>query len=183
MIDLHRHLLQGVDDGPSTPEESLELRQIAVTDGITRAVVSPQIHSDCWGRTRQTIEKNCNNLQRVLNQQNIHLQLDFAAEVRLSDWIMRQIENDEIPFYGEVDGLSIMPLKFPHGHIISGSDKLVAWLLKQNIRPIIAQPECNKQGITNHALLQPYVEAGFWLQVIAGSVLGDFGKRAQKVFA
>jgi protein-tyrosine phosphatase len=181
MIDLHCHLLPGIDDGPQTLDESIKLCRIAVADGVTHAIVTPHIHPGRWENTRQTIEQQCNILQQVLNQQGIPLQLGFAAEVRLTDQIMQQVDNNEIPFYGEVDGYNIMLLEFPHGHIIPGSDKLVAWLMKHNIRPLIAHPERNKQIMKDPTQLQPFIEAGCWLQVTAGSVTGNFGEQAQHI--
>ena len=181
MIDLHCHLLPGVDDGPDTPGETLALCRIAVADGITHAIVTPHIHPGRWPNTRAAIAKDCGKLQRALQKRDIPLQVGFAAEVRLSDQIMQQVENNEIPYYGEVDGYQVMLLEFPHGHIIPGSDKLVQWLLARNIRPLIAHPERNKQVMKNPGQIQAFVDAGCWLQVTAGSVLGDFGERAQTI--
>jgi protein-tyrosine phosphatase len=181
MIDLHCHLLPGIDDGPQTLAEAIKLCRIAVADGVTHAIVTPHIHPGRWENTRPTIEQQCDKLQQVVSQQGIPLQLGFAAEVRLTDQIMQQVENDEIPFYGEVDGYNIMLLEFPHGHIIPGSDKLVAWLMKHNIRPLIAHPERNKQVMKDPIQLQPFIAAGCWLQVTAGSVTGAFGEQAQRI--
>jgi protein-tyrosine phosphatase len=181
MIDLHCHLLPNIDDGPQTLEESIELCRIATADGVTHAIVTPHIHPGRWENTRQSIQRDCENLQSELLKNNIPLQLGFAAEVRLTDQIMQQVEHNEIPFYGEVDGYNIMLLEFPHGHIIPGSDKLVAWLLQRNIRPLIAHPERNKQVMKDIALLQPFIEAGCWLQLTAGSVTGGFGEQAQHI--
>ncbi len=72
-----------------------------------------------------------------------------------------------------------MLLEFPHGHIIPGSDKLAQWLLARNIRPLIAHPERNKQLMKEPGLLRPFLETGCWLQLTAGSVLGQFGARAE----
>jgi protein-tyrosine phosphatase len=181
VIDLHCHLLPGIDDGPATPAEALRLCRIAVADGITHAIVTPHIHPGRWPNTKQTIARDCGRLQRALHKRDIPLQVGFAAEVRLSDALMRQVENDEIPFYGEVNGYRVMLLEFPHGHIIPGSDKLVQWLLKRKIRPLIAHPERNKQVMKDPTQVQPFIDAGCWLQVTAGSVLGDFGENAQTI--
>jgi protein-tyrosine phosphatase len=181
MIDLHCHLLPGIDDGPQTLEESIELCRIATADGVTHAIVTPHIHPGRWENTRQSIQRDCENLQSELLKNNIPLQLGFAAEVRLTDQIMQQVDDNEIPFYGEVDGYNIMLLEFPHGHIIPGSDKLVAWLLQRNIRPLIAHPERNKQIMKDPTQLQPFIKAGCWLQVTAGSVTGNFGEQAQHI--
>lgn len=181
LIDLHCHLLPGIDDGPDTLEESLALCKIAAQDGISHAIVTPHIHPGRWENNAKTIAEQCQLLQQHLHNNNIALQLGFAGEVRLTDEIMSQVENNEIPFYGEVDGYHIMLLEFPHGHIIPGSDKLVAWLLARNIRPLIAHPERNKQIMKDIGQLQPFLSAGCWLQVTAGSVLGNFGERAHAV--
>jgi protein-tyrosine phosphatase len=178
MIDLHCHLLPGMDDGPDTLDQALRLCRLAVTDGITHAIVTPHIHPARWDNTRQGILEQLHLLESALREHDIPLQLGFAAEVRLTDQVMQQVADGQIPFYGEVDGYRIMLLEFPHGAINPGSDKLVQWLLARNIRPLIAHPERNRQVMKDPKLLAPFVDAGCWLQVTAGSVTGGFGARA-----
>jgi len=110
VIDLHCHLLPGIDDGPDTPGETLRLCRMAVADGITHAIVTPHIHPGRWSNTKQSIARDCARLQRALARRNIPLRVGFAAEVRLTDQVMRQVEQNEIPFYGEVDGYRVMLL-------------------------------------------------------------------------
>ena len=181
MIDLHCHLLHGIDDGPSTLDESLELCRLAVADGITRAIVTPHIHPGRWENNRTSIHAACNSLQQAIDEQDIPLRLGFAAEVRLTDRIPEQVARDDIPFYGEVDGYQVMLLEFPHGHVIPGSHKLAQWLLDRGIRPMIAHPERNRQIMRDISQLQPFIDAGCWLQVTAGSVTGHFGEQCQSV--
>jgi protein-tyrosine phosphatase len=161
--------------------ESLELCQIAVASGTTHAICTPHIHPGRWENTRQSIQQGFENLKFELSKNNIPLNLGFAGEVRLTDQLMHQVTQEHIPYYGEVDGFQIMLLEFPHAHIIPGSEKLVQWLLKRNIRPLIAHPERNKQIMKDPALLQPFLAAGCWLQLTAGSVTGSFGEQAQLV--
>ena len=181
MIDLHCHLLPGMDDGPANSAEALRLCRIAVADGITHAIATPHIHPGRWDNCRGSIASACHELQRALELDDIPLQLGFAAEVRLSDQVLRQVEEDQIPFYGEVDGYQVMLLEFPHGHIIPGSDKLAQWLLDRKIRPLIAHPERNREVMQDPDRLRPFIEAGCWLQLTAGSVTGGFGDRAKSV--
>ena len=183
MIDLHCHLLPGVDDGPDTLQESLALCRIAVEDGITHSIVTPHIHPGRWENTRESIERDCNALQGALDEHGIPLRLGFAGEVRLTDQVMRQVEANEIPFYGEVDGYQIMLLEFPHGHIIPGSENLVEWLLARKIRPLIAHPERNREVMRSPARIRPFVASGCWLQITGGSLCGDFGEKAQALAA
>jgi protein-tyrosine phosphatase len=89
MIDLHCHLLPGIDDGPDTLEQSLELCRIAVADGTTHAVVTPHIHPGRWENNRASIAGQCESLQTALADNDIPLQLGFAAEVRLTEQLMK----------------------------------------------------------------------------------------------
>ncbi|HEY6131290.1 MAG TPA: CpsB/CapC family capsule biosynthesis tyrosine phosphatase [Halioglobus sp.] len=181
MIDLHCHLLHGIDDGPNTLEESLELCRIAVADGITQAIVTPHIHPGRWKNTRTSIEEACGNLRQMLIGLEIPLQLGFAGEVRLTDRLVQHLAEDEIPFLGQMDGYKILLLEFPHSHVIPGSEKLAKWLLNHGIRPLIAHPERNKQIMRDVSLLQPFIDLGCWLQVTAGSVMGLFGAKSQSI--
>ncbi|MEZ5502496.1 MAG: CpsB/CapC family capsule biosynthesis tyrosine phosphatase [Halioglobus sp.] len=181
MIDLHCHLLPGIDDGPDTLEEALALCRMAVADGITRAIVTPHVHPGRWENNRASIGEACHGLQQALERHEIPLQLGFAGEVRLTDCIMQQVAAGEIPFLGAVDGYRVMLLEFPHSHLVPGSEMLVRWLLDQGIRPLIAHPERNKQVMHDISQLEPFILAGCWLQVTAGSVIGQFGERAQAV--
>lgn len=181
MIDLHCHLLPGIDDGPSTIQESLELCRIAENDGITHVVVTPHIHPGRWDNSLQVIQSKVRQLTSILHQKEVQLRIGFAGEVRLTDDIIRQVNLAEIPYYGVVDGYQIMLLEFPHAHIIPGSEKIIEWLLSQGIRPLIAHPERNKRVMNDPASILPFVEAGCWLQVTAGSLLGNFGEKAQIV--
>ncbi|MFK7732995.1 MAG: tyrosine-protein phosphatase [Pseudomonadales bacterium] len=181
LVDLHCHLLPGIDDGPDTLEESLQLCQIAVESDISVAVVTPHIHPGRWENNRQSIAEQCSALQQSLVSKRIPLRLGFAGEVRLTEQVIDQVAQNQIPFYGELDGYHIMLLEFPHGHIIPGSDKLVQWLLDRRIRPLIAHPERNKAVMKHSACLLPFLEAGCLLQLTAGSLTGSFGGKAQAI--
>ena len=181
MIDLHCHLLPGVDDGPGGLAESLALARLACQNGITHAVVTPHIHSGRYENSASSIAEACRCLRAELEAEQIALELGFAGEVRLSAEIMGMVERGEIPFIGERDGYQIMLLEFPHSHIVPGADKLVRWLLDRGIRPMIAQPERNKEIMRKPDRLQPFIEMDCLLQLTAASVAGDFGATAQAV--
>lgn len=157
------------------------MSRMAVDDGIEVAVVTPHIHPGRWSNTKDIIEEARDDLQDELDRRGVPLKLGFAAEVRLTDHLMEQVQRDEIPFYGEIDGYRLMLLEFPHSHVIPGSDKIVRWLVERGIRPMIAHPERNKQVMSDSSVIYPFVEAGCWLQCTAGSLVGRFGERAQRV--
>ena len=179
MIDLHCHLLPGIDDGPDTLEGSLALARIAVGNGITKAVLTPHIHPGRYNNDRDSISRDREAFAAALASHGIPLELGFAAEVRIGPEIVPLIEQDRIPFLGLHNGDRLLLLEFPHSHIPLGSEKFVTWLLSQKIRPLIAHPERNKDVIRNIDKINPFVEAGCLLQITAGALVGAFGPHAQ----
>jgi protein-tyrosine phosphatase len=176
VIDLHCHLLPGIDDGPETLEEALEMARIAVANGITEAHVTPHLHPGRWENDRAKIETAVAGYRAAVAAAGIKLEIGFAAEVRLDYEILPLVEAGRVPFLGTLDGYRVMLLEFPHSHVPVGADKFVAWLLARNIRPMIAHPERNKDLMRDASGLRPFVEQGCLLQVTADAVSGGFGE-------
>lgn len=179
MIDLHCHLLAGIDDGPDTLEQSLELARIAVADGVSHAILTPHIHPGRWDNQAEQISRCRDELSTALAANGIALQLGYAAEVRLGEHLLQAVAEDSIPFYGALDGQRVMLLEFPHGHVLPGSEELVSWLRARDIRPLIAHPERNREIMRQPDRILPFLQQGCLLQVTGGSVLGNFGAGAE----
>ena len=178
MIDLHCHLLPGIDDGPETLEQALELARIAVANGITHSVVTPHIHPGRWENDAASILQNLETFRAAIANAGIPLQLGFAGEVRLGVEVLEMVQEGRIPFYGKFEGKRVFLLELPHSHVPPGSDKLVRWLLDQGILPMIAHPERNKEIMRRPDKIQPFVELGCLFQLTASSVAGLFGEPA-----
>jgi protein-tyrosine phosphatase len=175
MIDLHCHLLPGIDDGPETLDEALAMARLALADGISRAHVTPHLHLGHWDNERARIEAAVAAHRRALADAGIPLELGFAAEVRCDYQVVPLVEEQRVPFLGTLGGYRVMLLELPHSHVPVGADKLVAWLLGRNIRPMIAHPERNKDILRTPAKLLPFVREGCLLQLTADAVAGGFG--------
>ncbi len=180
MIDLHCHLLPGIDDGPETLEEAIALARHAVASGIDFSVVTPHVHVGRYENDLRSISRDLAAFQAELDQRGIPLRLGLGGEVRIGAEIMDLVAQRKIPFLGERDGYKILLLEFPHSHVPVGGDKFVAWLLKNRIRPLIAHPERNKDIMDNVNKLTPFVTMGCMLQLTAGSVEGRFGEHARR---
>ena len=176
MIDLHCHLLPGIDDGPETLGEALEMARIAVANGIEEACVTPHVHPGRWDNDLPKIAAAVESYRAALAEARIPLMLGFAAEVRLEYDVMPLIEAGRVPFLGTLDGFQVMLLEFPHSHVPVGADKFVAWLLARKIRPLIAHPERNKDLMRDPVRIEPFVQVGCMLQLTADSVAGGFGE-------
>ena len=180
MIDLHCHLLPGIDDGPETLEEAIALAEHAVQSGILRAVVTPHVHVGRYSNDLASITAHLDRFRTELERRNIPLRLGLGGEVRLDEEIIPLVVEERTPFIGEHEGYRILLLELPHSHVPVGGEKLVGWLLKQKIRPMIAHPERNKDVHMDINKITPLVSMGCWLQLTAGSVTGNFGEPSRQ---
>ena len=180
MIDLHCHLLPGIDDGPETLDEAITLARHAVKSGITCSIVTPHVHVGRYQNDLISIRGDLAKFQAELDRRRIPLKLGLGGEVRIGPEIVELVSERRLPFLGERDGYKIILLEFPHSHVPVGSDKFVAWLLKNKIRPLIAHPERNKQIMDDVNKLTPFVTMGCMLQLTAGAVAGAFGEHSRR---
>lgn len=181
MIDLHSHLLPGIDDGPATLAESVALARMAVADGITTSVVTPHIHPGRFNNHTEKIEVYLRAFRMALVQQAIELDVRLGAEVRVSMESLELLVHEQVPFVGMHRGWRVLLLELPHSGVPVGSLQMIEKLLRMQIRPLIAHPERNKLFMDHPQRLEPFLAAGCWLQLTAGSITGDFGKAAQKL--
>lgn len=180
MIDLHCHLLPGIDDGPATLDEALDLARAAVADGIRLSVLTAHVFPDRWPNTLPNLQVAIELYAAALDAAGIPLQLRLGGEVRLNPELIEMIADDLVPFIGELDGFRILLLEFPYAMIPTGADKMVAALMRRKVRPLIAHPERNKAVMSSPDHIRPFVDLGCWLQLTAGSLTGRFGAPAEE---
>jgi protein-tyrosine phosphatase len=176
MIDLHCHLLPGIDDGPATLGEALAMARLAVQHGICEARVTPHLHVGRWDNDRARIVPAVQAYRAALHAHGIELRVSFAAEVRASYDVVPLIEEGRVPFLGKVGGASVLLLELPHSHVPVGAERLVEWLLGRGIRPMLAHPERNKDIVRDPRKILPFVRLGCLLQLTADAVAGEFGE-------
>jgi len=181
MFDLHSHILAAIDDGATSLDDSIALIRNAAASGVTNILATPHIHFGIFDNNLDIIQKSFSELTDELQKQRLDITLAYAAEVRICPEILLLIKTKQLPFMGKWLGNDVLLLEFPHSHIPPGSEKLVDWLLKQNIIPMIAHPERNRDCWEFSELLRPFEQRGCLFQVTASSLLGDFGERAEKL--
>ena len=172
MIDLHSHILPGIDDGAVDAGETLALLRLAAADGIRRMVATPHINPGYFDNDRDTINSALAVARALVSEHQIPIQLAAAAEVRLTDQLMSAIEQQQLPFLGLWQSQQVLLLELPHSHVPAGTDKLLKWLGKKQIIAMIAHPERNREIQANPQLLQRLLSAS--------SLLGDLGDRHQQ---
>lgn len=179
MIDIHSHILPGIDDGARFLDEALDMLRMAIDQGVTTQVLTPHIHMGRFNNTKQHIEQEFTKFQEQVNAANLPIKLLLGAELRIGPEIMQLINNDSVPWLGEVEGQRTFLLEFPRTEVPFGSDNLVRWLLSKNCLPIIVHPERNSTFLNNREKLQTFIDLGCPLQITASSITGKFGADVQ----
>ena len=171
MIDLHCHILPGLDDGPTTIEESLAMAEIAVADGITKIIATPHIRGPL--PSEDDILRETDSLNLLLAKNNIPLEIIPAAEVYamaaptlLTD---RTINNTKYVL-----------IEFPLSHLPAEAGRVIFDLRVNGYRPIIAHPERIPNIIDHPEILERLLDEQVYVQVTASSLTGDFGPGPEK---
>lgn len=180
MLDLHVHVLPGIDDGPRTLEDALALARALAEDGIEHIVATPHIYPGVFDNTASRIGEVFDGFQAAVSEAGIDLTMTWAAEVRICPEILEWIELRRLPMLnGSLVGPSTALIELPDGQIPVGTDKLMGLMMDRGITPLVAHPERNKAVMEQHTRLDALRRMGCKFQLTAGSLLGDFGTRAQ----
>jgi len=180
MIDIHSHILPGVDDGARTLDEALDMLRMAVDGGVTIQVLTPHIHYGRYENQKADLQQRFAIFQDQVDAANIKIGLQLGSEVRIGSEIMQLVAQDAIPTLGEYNGKKTFLLEFPRIEVPVGYENLVKWLINKNYLPIIVHPERNQTFVRLPQKLQVLTDMGCPLQITASSLTGLFGEEAQK---
>ena len=178
MIDIHAHILPGMDDGPSTLEESLQMARMAVEDGIRIMVATPHCLNGLYTNWRLDILRACAELNSALKKHRICLTILPGSEVHLSPEIMDELEKGRLMTLND-NGRSFF-LELPDQFLPNRVMEFIYRLGQRNIFPVITHPERNLAIQHDEALLKDFIAAGALSQITAASLIGGFGRRARR---
>ena len=178
MIDMHSHLLFGVDDGPETMEGTMRMIEEAAAEGITHLVVTPHAYSPQYHVPVEEVKSQVRMISDIISAAGIELTLSTGQEVRIHERLIENLLNKEILTLADSRYLL---LELPTQHVPAYTVKIIQSLLEEGIVPIIAHPERNKGIAEKPERLERLVRHGALAQVTAGSLAGHFGKNVQKL--
>ncbi len=179
MIDLHSHILPGLDDGTRSIEEALEMARIAERDGVEKIVATPHLfRGDFIYEDLSIIEKKRSELSQALKENNIHVEILGGAEVHISHNLIDEIRKNRENLV--LNKSSYMFVEFPSDLVFSGAKNLFFELMNEGINPIIAHPERNSVFIHNPSLLYELIQMGGLSQANSGSFSGLYGSRVEE---
>lgn len=178
MMDLHCHILPGVDDGAQDLNDSLAMAKKAVKQGITHILCTPH-HNQRFQNPKNEILAKVPLLQKELDDRGIPLTLFEGQEVRIHSNLLEEIKEDRILFADVEDRYLLV--EFPSSEIPVYAENLLYQLRKEDIVPIIVHPERNKGFQDDPNQILNYLNMGCLAQLTAPSIVGVFGKDVQRL--
>lgn len=174
MIDLHCHILPGIDDGAPDMEVALAMARCAVADGITVTACTPHIYPGLYENSRDGILAAIESFRQVLARENIPLRLVEGADTHLAPDLVGQIKAGKVP---TLNGSRYFLFEPPHHVAPPRIDDTVFSLLAAGFVPVITHPERLTWIEDHYPAFTRMVHSGAWIQLTAGSITGRFGSR------
>ena len=208
MIDLHLHLLPGVDDGPETVAEAVEMCRMAAADGTTAVVTTPHQPHPLWlNEDIELLQTACDELRKAVDAPEIHL----GAEIRITSSLLDLLPEIPTASSGPRDRtpnnsdqtrapqfkINNSTLKIERLIPLAGSNALlleffstdtglnpreiIHELVVAGLRPILAHPERIPWLTEDLGRLAELVDLGAEVQLTGGSITGRFGSRIRRI--
>jgi len=178
MIDIHHHLLHGLDDGAADLETSISMARLAVADGITHVVCTPHANAEYTFDPAVNQEKLA-QLRARLEQERIPLQLGLGCDFHILFDQIQQAKQD--PARYSINGLGYLLVELPDHAIPRGLTATFYELQLARSTPILTHPERNPTLQNNKSRMVNWLRGGLLVQVTADSVLGRMGRKAETI--
>jgi protein-tyrosine phosphatase len=177
MVDLHSHILAGVDDGARSLEDSVEIAIAAVRDGTTVMAATPHVRDD-FPTAATTMKRLVLELNETLRRKSIPLEILGGAEIAIPQ--LQALRGEELRQLALADNPHYLLVEFPYlGWPLSLETEI--WNFAQRgIKLVLAHPERNPEVQSNPASVAPFVAAGALVQLTAASVDGRHGRHNKR---
>lgn len=175
-VDIHSHLLPGLDDGVKTPEESAEIILQFQRLGYTRLITTPHVMSDFYRNSNEVILNKLDEMNAYLKENNIQVTLEAAAEFYLDEVLFARVENnDPLLTFGKKyllfeTNFMTEPLNLK---------EFIFLATTKGYQPVLAHPERYIYLQNNFAKVDDLLSRGVLFQLNVSSLSGYYSKGAQ----
>lgn len=181
MVDIHSHILWGIDDGAKEPADTIEMARTGAESGITHVIATPHHANGTYMNPASVIHSRVKEANQLLKKNKIELTILPGMEIHLHGEIgqdLAAVERTLVPLGGDTNYILI---ELPYDHVPRYTERLFFEIQLKGFIPIIAHPERNVEIRDNPNLLYELVKKGALSQVTAASVAGLFGDTLQKL--
>ncbi|MBU5671944.1 protein tyrosine phosphatase [Paenibacillus sp. MSJ-6] len=178
MIDIHTHILPGLDDGAETWEDTMNMARVAASEGITTIIATPHHANGRYNNIASEVIEYTNHANEQLIAAGIPVTILPGQEIRMHyDFLEAWYRTELLPLANS----KYVLLEMPSSRIPQEIYELVHELKIMKLKPIIAHPERNAEIMKDPGRLAELINMGAFAQVTTHSLLGGFGKRIEKL--
>jgi protein-tyrosine phosphatase len=176
MIDLHCHILPGVDDGATSLAEALTMARLLTADGVTHVTATPHCN-EAYPLFRPVVLPLAERFNDELRKADVPLVVLPGSEIQVTDTsdYLNDFEAGLLCHLGGGRRFTLMEFPWRERNYPSGAPELVAWLREQGVTPLVAHPERTPYLAADVDELGALAAAGAWFQVTVDSLLGRHG--------
>ncbi|MBF8436576.1 hypothetical protein I0Q91_05770 [Halanaerobiaceae bacterium Z-7014] len=176
MIDLHAHVLPGIDDGPEREQDTIEILKESSEKGVKSIVATPHFNNNST-YNKDYLIKEINRFNKIARNEEIEITLFPGAEYQMNRNLSKEInDNGAITLANS----SYLLVEFPFDSMPVDSFNIFHDLKLLGYKPVIAHPERCADLIKNPEKLYDFVDSGIYAQLNSGSILGRYGSRVKK---
>lgn len=178
LIDIHCHILYGLDDGAESLAESIEMAKQAEADGVHKVLATPHFTKNYRTQYEQIMNR-ITELQTELDRQAINVKIYPGNEVRLEsfDFLMEHITEESFHYLGGNEQFVLLEQRW--GGYDPKIMKAIRYFIGQNVTPIIAHPERHPYIREEPERLLEMIANGAWTQISVDSMTGQNGEEAK----
>lgn len=182
IVDMHNHVLYGLDDGPKTMEESLELIEQAQNQGIDFIVATSHLNHYQFDNNLEQMKQTYKILQKKIKENKLEIILILSHEIFLTIDFYHKYKVDELFPIDNENNSSKLLVELPSYELPYYFEEFILQTNQKGLSCIWAHPERNTEVQKNWKILYDYLDYNnFEIQITAGSLLGNYGRKVKKI--
>jgi protein-tyrosine phosphatase len=179
VIDIHSHVLPGIDDGVKSMDEAIEFCRIAYEDGTRTLIATPHMKEGFYDNPLEAVRQHVAALEERLDAEGIGLRILPGCEAYFSAGLVEGIREGRIATLA--DGKLYLLLELPFQQQVVGLEETVFNLKVAGITPIMAHPERIRYFQEDLDRLESVLRQGALSQLTSSSLIGRFGRKVEAV--
>ena len=172
MIDMHCHLVPGVDDGAQTKDEVKELLQMQYDGGVRTIILTPHYRKDMFEADSETVIKRATFVKQMTIDMGLDMEVYLGCEYHANNDMIEELQQNECY---RLNGGRYVLVEFSSAHSYAKVRNWIYQLITSGYKPIIAHIERYPMVVDKTENLEELIRLGAMLQVSSGAVLGEHG--------
>lgn len=177
MVDIHSHIIPGIDDGSINMGMTLKMLSMAAENGTRKIVATPHYCKRFAETPYNEVKQNVIKLNDIVRSENINIEIYHGQEVYYTEDILSDYKSGLI---GTINDSSYMLVELPMSGYSKNVFNVFYELQVLGVKIILAHPERYQFVISNPQEINSFLREGFYLQMNSGSLVGGFGKQVKK---